>query len=234
MQLIEKTAVVVGGASGVGLAAALALFREGASIYIADNDEKRGRAMAERLQERAGYIRECHFVGLDSTDPNSVESAVKTILQDCKRIDIVVNFIGWPEELNDVSKDSVVEEIVRRNLTGSMNVVKGFLPGMIANESGKVVLVSTDDGRVEKVGETVNAWLNRGVSSFARDLAGEMAPHSVNVNCVCVRSGKPVEGAKKPQGPAEIANVIAFFATPASNHITGQTLRLTADLEAAP
>lgn len=246
MQLFEHIAVVTGGASGVGYATASALVRAGASVYITDIDGERGREAAQTLQPEIGYLQKCKFVRMDVTDPKSVRKAARQILREGERVDIVVNVAGWGQDKpGGTDEDAAIDDIVHRNLTGPMHVVRAFVPSMIDCGEGKIINVSADARGKGKVGDIVRSWINAGVIAFTRQLSDEMAPHGVKVNGVCLgTSGQPlVRPARRRRGNAtprqrrtqqaqalaEIAEAILFFASPAANRITGHVLSLSDD-----
>lgn len=244
MQLFEHVAVVTGGASGVGYATAAALVRAGASVYITDIDGERGREAAETLQSEVGYVQKCRFVRMDVTDPKSVRKAAREILGESDCVDIVVNVAGWGQDkAGGTDEDAAIDDIVHRNLTGPMHVVRAFVPSMIDCGEGKIVNVSADARGKGKVGDIVRSWINAGVIAFTRQLSDEMAPHGVKVNGVCLgtsgrplvrptrkrqRKGAPRQAhARQAQALAEVAEAILFFASPAANRITGHVLSLS-------
>jgi 2-hydroxycyclohexanecarboxyl-CoA dehydrogenase len=244
MRLQDKTALVTGGASGIGKATVMELARCGAIVICADVDEKKG---AELEREAAATNFAVEFVAIDLANPNSVRRCAADVLKHHSRIDILVNAAGW----NDIqpfmeNPPDYMDRVIAINLGGMLHLTQALLPAMIAAGKGKIVNVSSDAGRVGSTGETTYAAAKGGVIAFTKSLAREVARHSINVNCICpgptdtpmlqTRPEKlkesflraiPFRRFAKPQ---EIADAILFFASPRSDYITGQVLSVSGGL----
>jgi len=244
MRLQGKTALVTGGASGIGKATVMELARCGAIVICADVDEKKG---AELEREAAETNFAVEFVAVDLANANSVRRCAADVLKRHSRIDILVNAAGW----NDIqpfmeNPPDYMDRVIAINLGGMLHLTQALLPAMIAAGKGKIVNVSSDAGRVGSTGETTYAAAKGGVIAFTKSLAREVARHSINVNCICpgptdtpmlqTRPEKlkeaflraiPFRRFAKPQ---EIADAILFFASPRSDYITGQVLSVSGGL----
>ena len=244
MKLQGKTALVTGGASGIGKATVMELARCGAIVICADVDEKKG---AELEREAAATNFSVEFVAIDLANANSVRRCAADVLKRHSRIDILVNAAGW----NDIqpfmeNPPDYMDRVIAINLGGMLHLTQALLPAMIAAGKGKIVNVSSDAGRVGSTGETTYAAAKGGVIAFTKSLAREVARHSINVNCICpgptdtpmlqTRPEKlkeaflraiPFRRFAKPQ---EIADAILFFASARSDYITGQVLSVSGGL----
>ena len=129
---------------------------------------------------------------------------------------------------------------------GVVAVTRAFLDGMIENNSGKIIVVASDAGRVGSLGETVYSAAKGGAIAFTKGLAREMARYNINVNSVCpgptdtpllaavpdkfkeafVRA-TPMRRLAKPQ---EVADAVLFFASDRASFITGQVLSVNGGL----
>lgn len=244
MKLEGKTAVVTGAASGIGLATAETLAAAGAHVIVADIAREKGESAASALQKR-GYKAE--FVHLDITDDASIAAFTDTVEGKMGGVDIVVNGAGWGQikPFWEMPFD-VWDKIVTLNLVGPMKLVKSFLPKMMERNSGKIVNVASDAGRVGSSGETVYAGAKGGLIAFTKSLAREVARYNINVNCVCpgptetpllfavpekhldaFKRAIPFRRFGKPQ---EVADAILFFASSRSDYITGQVLSVNGGL----
>lgn len=244
MKLDGKTAVVTGAASGIGLATAETLAAAGAHVIVADIAREKGESAASALQKR-GYKAE--FVHLDITDDASIAAFTDTVEGKMGGVDIVVNGAGWGQikPFWEMPFD-VWDKIVTLNLVGPMKLVKSFLPKMMERNSGKIVNVASDAGRVGSSGETVYAGAKGGLIAFTKSLAREVARYNINVNCVCpgptetpllfavpekhldaFKRAIPFRRFGKPQ---EVADAILFFASSRSDYITGQVLSVNGGL----
>jgi 2-hydroxycyclohexanecarboxyl-CoA dehydrogenase len=244
MNLQNKSAVVTGGASGIGKATAFMLARAGAKVIIGDIDEAGGgKAAAEG--RAAGLDLAYHPMNL--TDAGSITGFADAVHAEVTRVDILVNGAGWdmgqpflqnPPEMWD--------KLIGINLLGPIRLTRALLPPMVEANTGKIVNVSSDAGRVGSMGETVYAAAKGGVIAFTKSLAREMARHKINVNCVCPGPTDTPLFASQPERirdalaraipfrriakPEEIADAILFFASGRSDYITGQVLSVSGGL----
>jgi 2-hydroxycyclohexanecarboxyl-CoA dehydrogenase len=183
MKISGKTAVVTGGASGIGKATAEALAEAGAHVIIGDLDAANGEAVAASIRARgqgADYLR------LDVADLASVAEFKAGALALRPQVDIVANVAGWGKIQPFMENTPEFwRKVMDVNLLGPVAVTHAFLPGMIERKSGKVVTVSSDAGRVGSLGETVYSGAKGGAIAFTKSLAREVARHNINVNCVC-------------------------------------------------
>ena len=244
MELDGKTALVTGGASGIGKATVMELARRGATVICADENAEAG---AELLNEAAASNFTVEFVAIDLADSYSVRSCAVQVLQRHPRIDVLVNAAGW----NDIqpfmeNPPDYMDRVIAINLGGMLHLTQALLPAIIAAGNGKIVNVSSDAGRVGSSGETTYAAAKGGVIAFTKSLAREVARHSINVNCVCPGPTDTPMLQSRPEKlkeaflraipfrrfakPQEIADAILFFASPRSDYITGQVLSVSGGL----
>jgi 2-hydroxycyclohexanecarboxyl-CoA dehydrogenase len=242
MHLDGKTALVTGGASGIGKATVLELARCGARVICADINASK----ADELRAEAGNL-PVEFVQIDLADSVSVRRCTAEVLKRHPRIDILVNAAGW----NDIqpfieNAPDYMDRVLAVNLGGLLHLTQALLPAMIAAGGGKIVNVSSDAGRVGSSGETTYAAAKGGVIAFTKSLAREVARHSINVNCVCPGPTDTPMLQSRPEKlkeafiraipfrrfarPKEIADAIVFFASPCSDYVTGQVLSVSGGL----
>ncbi len=247
MELDGKTALVTGGASGIGKATVLTLARRGAHVICADINEKAG---AELAKQAAGEKLKIDAVVLDLSDPKSTRKCAADVLSKYGRVDILVNAAGWNDIQNFMENQSdYIDRVIAINLTGLIHLTQALLPAMIAANTGKIVNVASDAGRVGSGGETVYSGAKGGVIAFTKSLTREVSRYKINVNCICpgptdtpmlaTRSEKLREAFLKAipfrrfAKPEEIADAILFFAGPQSDYITGQVLSVSGGLTLA-
>jgi len=245
-----RSAIVTGGGRGIGRAIALALARQGCHVAILDLIEENAQSVkkeVEALGRRALALR------VDLTQQSQVEQAVAKVLAEFGQIDILVNNAGWDKlEPFLESQPETWEKIIAINLKSILYTAKAILPHMVSRGSGKVVSIGSDAGRGGSTGEAVYAATKGAIIAFSKSLAREMARYKINVNVVCPgltetpllqevrdtseKAHKIVDAITRaiPLGrvgtPEDIANAVAFLASPAADYITGQTLSVSGGL----
>ncbi|HVB88108.1 MAG TPA: 3-oxoacyl-ACP reductase family protein [Candidatus Dormibacteraeota bacterium] len=244
MKLEGKIAIVTGAASGIGLATAETMAEAGAHVVIADIARDKGEAAACAIQKKG---LKADYVHLDITDDSSIAALAHTVESKVGATDVLVNGAGWGliKPFWEMPLE-VWSKIVDLNLVGPMKLVKIFLPKMMERNSGKIVNVGSDAGRVGSSGETVYAGAKGGLIAFTKSLAREVARYNINVNCVCpgptetpllfAVPEKHLEAFKRAipfrrfGKPEEVADAILFFASSRSDYITGQVLSVNGGL----
>ncbi|MCC6888342.1 MAG: SDR family oxidoreductase [Hyphomicrobiales bacterium] len=247
MKLEGKTALITGGASGIGRATVLQFARNGAQVICADINEAKASEVAK---EAASGGATAHAVGVDLADPKSARRCAADVIARHGRVDILVNAAGW----NDIqpfmeNAPDYMDRVIAINLGGPIHLTQALLPPMIEAKQGKIINVSSDAGRVGSGGETVYAAAKGGVIAFTKSLAREVARYAINVNCVCPGPTDTPMLATRPERlreafvkaipfrrfakPDEIADAILFFASRRSDYITGQVLSVSGGLTLA-
>jgi 2-hydroxycyclohexanecarboxyl-CoA dehydrogenase len=241
MDFNGKTIFVTGGASGIGKATVMAFARAGATVICADVNAAAGEALKK---EGNGKI---DFAAIDMAKSESIRAAAAEVLKKYPRIDVLVNGAGWGDAQPFVQNaPDYINKVVAINLTGPIHLTQALLPTMTAANGGKIINIASDAGRVGSSGETAYAGAKGGLIAFTKSLAREVARYSINVNCVCpgptdtpmlaTRSEKMREAFLKAipfrrfAKPDEIADAVMFFASPASDYVTGQVLSVSGGL----
>jgi 2-hydroxycyclohexanecarboxyl-CoA dehydrogenase len=247
MRLKGQTAVITGAASGIGRATAELFAAEGAHVLLGDIAEGAGKQAAEAIGKQGGGA---DFIRLDVTDPASIEAFRKEALERRGHVDIVANVAGWGRTEPFVQNTPEFwRKVVDLNLMGPIAVTRAFVEPMIAKGAGKIVVVSSDAGRVGSLGETVYSAAKGGAIAFTKSLAREVARYNVTVNCVCpgptdtpLLAAVPdkikeaftrVTPMRRLAKPTEVADAILFFASPQSAFVTGQVLSVSGGLTMA-
>lgn len=248
MQLKGKTAIVTGGASGIGRATARKLAQAGAYVLIGDLAEQHGKAAAAEIRAEGG---EADCVRLDVTDMDSIAAFRAEAYKRAPHVDIVANVAGWGKIQPFLENTpDFWRKVVDLNLMGPIAVTHAFLGGMVErNQGGKIVTVSSDAGRVGSLGETVYSGAKGGAIAFTKSLAREVARYNITVNCVCPGpTATPLLAAvpekhqeafikatpmRRLAQPEEIADAVLFFCTGQSAFVTGQVLSVSGGLTLA-
>jgi 2-hydroxycyclohexanecarboxyl-CoA dehydrogenase len=244
MKFHGKTALVTGGASGIGAATCRALAAAGAEVIVADMNHTQGEAVAAEIRAGGGNAR---FAALDVTDRAAIQALAESLTASGARLDILVNGAGWDiiQPFMENTAD-YWDKIVAINYLGPVALTRALLPLLIASGAGRIVNVASDAGRVGSSGEAVYAGAKGGIIAFTKSLAREMTRHKVRVNCICpgptdtplfaAQSEKMREALtnaipmRRLGKPEEVADGILFFASDRSSFCTGQVLSVSGGL----
>jgi len=190
-----KTALVTGGAGGIGLAISLLLARQGIFILIFGRDEEKGRAALKRIDESGG---EGLFVSVDLQNEGSVNRAVRAFLDSGKSIDILVNNAGVSGFMGPVTDTSSEDfrNALRVNLEAPFQLSGLVLPGMTAAGFGRIINISSVAARVNPPNSVTYNISKAGLNSFTRSLSREVASLGVTVNALApgLNHDRPVAG----------------------------------------
>jgi NAD(P)-dependent dehydrogenase (short-subunit alcohol dehydrogenase family) len=190
MLLKEKVAVITGAGRGIGRAIALAYVQEGAQVVLAARS-------VEALQETQAEIARLGGTGIvlptDISDPDAIEALVTQTLAHFGRIDILVNNsgIGGPSAPLWEIAPSEWEETFKVNVTGTYLCCRAFLPHMIKQRAGCIVIIGSMTGKRPLLNRTPYAASKMALVGLARTLAWETGPYNIRVNVI---SPGPVEG----------------------------------------
>ena len=236
-----KVALITGGGTGIGSAAARELTRLGAEVVIASRKPERIETAAKGLSEELG--RTVHGFPADIRDRDAVDSLVKNTIERCGRIDILINngggqFFSPAQFISANGWDAVVST----NLTGTWNLTQAVANHwMIDNGGGRIINITMNTNRGFP-GMAHSVAARAGVEGLTRTLAIEWAFANVQVNCIqpgviassglrnypdaknMVRQAQQQIPAKRLGTVDEIAWTIAWLASPAGRYVTGQTI----------
>ncbi|MCL6538496.1 MAG: 3-oxoacyl-ACP reductase [Acidothermus sp.] len=243
-----KTAVVTGGCSGIGLASARVLAREGAHVVIADVDDDRGKELAEALSGS--------YVHCDVANPDDVENLFRTAHDTTGRIDIAFNNAGIspPEDDSILSTDlDTWRRVQEVNLTSVYLCCKAVLPYMREQKSGSIINTASFVAVLGSATSQISYTASKGgVLALSRELGVQFAREGIRVNALCpgpvntpllreLFAKDPERAARRlvhvPIGrfaePEEIANAVLFLASDESSFITASTFLVDGGITAA-
>jgi 2-deoxy-D-gluconate 3-dehydrogenase len=177
-----KTAVVIGGTSGLGEQFCLALVQAGASVCVAGRDRARGEAVVGRMEALGGAG---WFAPVDVTDEASVVTLARQAVEHFGRVDILVNSAGV-FSMKPTLELSLAEwsEMVAINLTGTFLAAREFGRHMVERGSGKIINLASTDAVVGVPEEAAYCATKGGVLQLTRVLGAEFAPLGVQVNAL--------------------------------------------------
>ena len=238
-----KTAIVTGGATGLGRQMADALAELGADVVLCGRNERRCDSAADEMSRMHGV--RCLGMRCDVTNPDDVGEMVAATLAALGRIDILVNNAGtaWggPPETTPLHG---WQKVVDVNLTGTFLCAQAVGKVMIGQHSGKIVNVASITGLRGSPPEVLDAIAysstKGAVIAFTRDLAAKWARHGIGVNAIAPgwfpsdlsrpvleRAGDRLIEAipmRRLGGDEDLKGAIAYLASAASDYVTGHTL----------
>jgi 2-hydroxycyclohexanecarboxyl-CoA dehydrogenase len=249
--MAERTALVTGGARGIGRAIALELAADGRAVAVGDIRAELAQETAAEIESSGGRAT---AIELDVTDSRSIEAAVARVANELGPIEVAVNNAGWDELKPFLETDEDFwRKVVDINYLGALRVTHAVLPGMVERGWGRVVNIASDAGRVGSSMEAVYAGAKGGVIAFTKTVAREVARSGVTANVVCPGPTKTpmLEEMAEAGGeklfdalvravpmrrlaePEDIAVAVAFLASERTGYITGQTLSVSGGLTMA-
>jgi len=239
MRFEGKTALVTGGAKGIGAATAKRLAAEGATVVVADFDEV---AANDTAQEIGG-----HAVGCDVTKREDVEAAVDAALARGGSLDVLVTCAGIiRDNLLFKMSDDDWAAVIDTHLRGTFYAVRAAQKPMVDQKSGKMVLVSSTSALGNR-GQTNYSAAKAGLQGMTKTLAIELGPFNVNVNCVAPgfietamtrqtaeRMGVPFDQfmqavaeqtpLRRVGQPEDVAGTIAYLCSEDAGYVSGQVI----------
>jgi meso-butanediol dehydrogenase / (S,S)-butanediol dehydrogenase / diacetyl reductase len=237
MRLKDKTAIITGGGSGIGLATARAFCKEGAKVILFGRREEKLVSAANELGDSVLIVQG------DMTHNDDLDQLINKTLNNFKGIDILVNsaglFNGAP--LHEIS-DSHWDEMMDINIRSVFQLTRRVLPIMMAQKSGSIVHISSILGLIA-VPQVAAYNVSKGaLNQFSRSIAVEYGSYGIRSNSICpglIETDMTADLMKDtalmqewskeyPIGrfgkPEDVASACLFLASDESSFITGTTL----------
>ena len=239
MRFEGKTALVTGGARGIGAATARRLASDGAKVVVADFDAAAAGETAESIGGRA--------VRCDVTSRGDVEGAVAAAVELGGTIDVLVTCAGIiRDNLLFKMTDDDWDAVIDTHLKGSFLAARAAQQHMTAQKSGKIVFISSTSALGNR-GQTNYSTAKAGLQGMTKTLAIELGQFNVNVNCVAPgfidtamteqtaeRMGVPFDQFKEAVAaqtplrrvgtPDDVAGTIAFLCSDDAGYVSGQVI----------
>ena len=243
---MKKVAVITGGGSGIGEAAAKRFAKEGIRVCLFDLKESRAEQVKESIVKKGG---EAFVLDVDVADEERVTYGLKQVVNEWGRIDILFNNAGINGTLNPIEEMKVDEwdQTIETNLRSTFLMVKHTIPYMKEN-GGSIIITSSINGNrtFSNFGMSAYSTSKAGQVAFMKMAALELAQYRIRVNAICPgaidtninqntdkkdsveeieipveypEGSHPLE--QKPGSPQQVADVVYFLASDASSHVTG-------------
>jgi meso-butanediol dehydrogenase/(S,S)-butanediol dehydrogenase/diacetyl reductase len=237
MRLKDKTAIITGGGSGIGLATARAFCKEGAKVILFGRRKEKLVSAADELGDSALIVQG------DMTHNDDLDKLINKTLKNFKGIDILVNsaglFNGAP--LHEIS-DSHWDEMMDINIRSVFQLTRRILPTMMAQKNGSIVHISSIAGLIALPGVAAYNVSKGALNQFSRSIAVEYGSYGIRSNSICpglietdmtadlMKDASLMQEWSKeyPIGrfgkPEDVASACLFLASDESSFITGTVL----------
>lgn len=254
MKIKNATAIITGGASGLGEATAVRLYNEGANVVLADFNEEKGKALAEKLGERAV------FAYTDVTNSAQVQAAVELAISKFGRVDILVNCAGTGIAVRTLSKSGphnldLFKKVIDINLIGTFDMIRLASEKMAKNdpnewgERGVIVNTASVAAYDGQIGQAAYSASKAGVVGMTLTIARDLSSLGIRVMTIApglfdtpllaalpeeakVSLGKQVPFPPRLGTPDEYAMLVQQIVE--NVMLNGETIRLDGAIRMAP
>ena len=242
LDLTGQIALVTGASRGIGQAIADAFMQSGAKVIGTATTAEGAAAIDARLKGNGG-----RGVALNVTDPKACEDIIDSIVKDFGGIQILVNNAGITrDQLAMRMKADEWTDVIDTNLSAVFRLSQAVLRPMMKARSGRIINITSIVGHMGNPGQANYAAAKAGVSGMTRALAREIGSRNITVNCVApgfidtdmtralseeqqnaLKANIPLARLGTPE---DVAQAVAFLASPAAAYITGNTLHVNGGL----
>jgi len=247
IDLTGMRAVVCGSTQGIGRASALELANLGANITLVARNQKMLEQVKKELE--SGSDQDHHILVVDFSQPNELKKKLVEYLADISRVDILVNNTGGPpvgRAIDATLED--FEDAFSQHLICNQIITQQVTPLMINNGYGRIINIISTSVKMPIPGLGVSNTIRGAVANWSKTLSIELGQHGITVNNIlpgatmtgrlksileqrALKTSKTYEELKNqmiaeiPAGrisePQEVANAVAFLASPAASYING-------------
>ena len=250
LELTGKVALVAGSTQGIGKEAAIELSKMGATVVLLARNEEKLKATLAELDSNLGQ--EHTFIVADFSNPEEVKQAIDSFISQGQIINILVNNSGGPKSGRAIDADTIEYiKAFNQHLICNQILVNALVEGMKNSKYGRVINVISTSVKAPLKGLGVSNTVRGAVANWAKTLSVELGAYGITVNNVLpgatsttrlkeIIADKAKQTGKSevdisnemasavPLGrvahPKEIANAIAFLASPAASYINGINL----------
>ncbi len=186
LKLSGKTAIVTGGSSGIGLACAKSLFKEGVNVVIVGKKNANKAVLeVESTLKNNEQTNRVIAINADLTELDSIKLVVKTTIDKFSRIDILVNCAGAAHagSFFELEDKEFIDPLMLK-LIGYIRMVREAAPHMISQKDGRIVNIVGAAGRTPRATLIPVSTTNSALISFTRGISKELAQHNIRINAV--------------------------------------------------
>ncbi len=252
IDLTGKKALVCGSTQGIGRASAQVLAGLGATVILFSRDEEKLEETLKSLPDTAGDDRSHQYLVADFSHPTEVKKAIDQFIADHEGVHIVVNNTGGPPAGRAIDADPEEFRVAfNQHLISSQIITKSMTSFMIRENYGRIINIISTSVKIPIQGIGVSNTIRGAVASWAKTLANELGQYGITVNNVlpgstltarleaifvirAKKTGRSVEEVREESKkevplnrfaqPEEVANAVAFLASPAAGYISGINL----------
>lgn len=240
IDLTDEIVVITGAGGGIGRETAITLANLNAIVMVSDINENSMYETVEIIQRNGGVAK---GIVCDVSNYSSVESLVKSVIKEYGKCDVLVNCAGI--NIDKLFQDLTLTDwnkVIDVNLTGTFNMIQGFIKEMKKQKKGKIINISSISWN-GNVGQANYAASKAGVVGLTKTVAKEYARYGITANIVCpgfidteMTRGIPRKVVEKllkriPIGkmgsPQDVASCIAFLSSKNADYITGELINIS-------
>ncbi len=229
------TAVVTGGATGIGRGVSLAFSEFGVKVAVVDINEADGRKTVEDIRNNGGIA---EFYYCDVTEPAEVNETIRKIAEELDSVDILFSNAGIGDKNTNVEDitDEQWNRMLKTDLFAAFYFSKAVLPYMRERGRGRIIINSSGSGVIGVELISHYGAAKAGLIGFAMSIAKEVAAENITVNAIATPTTVtpqfidadyeelPFIPMKRFAYPEDIANLVLFLSSDRASYITGQII----------
>lgn len=245
MSLLNRVALVTGGASGIGRYISLELAKEGATVIVNYNTSKdKAQTLISEIESLGGKA-DAYQANVAVFD--EAKQLIDNIIERYGKLDIVVNNAGiTDDQLILRMREDQFDRVIDTNLKGVWNICKHAAKPLLKSEAGRIINISSVSGILGNAGQSNYSAAKAGVIGLTKALAREFAARHVTVNAIApgfietdMTKKLPEEAVKawadqiplkRFGSPSDVAHAVTFLASEQASYITGHTLMVDGGL----
>ncbi|AKG05231.1 SDR family oxidoreductase [Salimicrobium jeotgali] len=236
-RLDNKTAIIIGGTSGLGEATSKKFAEEGARVAVVGLEEEKGEAIVKEIRKAKG---EAVFVQMDVTDRESVQNGINKTVEQFGTVDVLYNGAGVHDAYKNVveTDEDTFDKLMNVNVKGPYLAANAAVPIFLENGKGTIINIGSQSTFVAGAGGNTYVTSKHAVHGFTKQLAYDFGSKGIKANLIApgfidtpMTKGIDDERLKDiPAGragkPEEIAAAAVFLASDESDYMQGAELKV--------